>query len=126
MFIEQGPFDGMIGFSQGSAAITLYIIETLFQKQLALLPRFVMLFSSPFRSSEITAKLESKIQIPSLHVIGETDTWVSPDLSREMMGLYAEGVVHYHTGSHFVPSGTEHRKVFKEFVNGFIRPTSRL
>lgn len=133
---EQGPFDGMVGFSQGSAAISLYIIETLsliqndstgiYSKLVAPLPKFVMLFSSPFRSSEITQKLNDTIKIPSLHIIGEADNWVSPDLSREMMALYKDPSVHYHPGSHFVPSGSEHRKVYKDFVQGFIPQPSRL
>lgn len=47
----------------------------------------------------------SSIQIPSLHVIGDTDQFVSPEVSRILLEKFHNPELLQHNGGHLVPSG---------------------
>ncbi|XP_017796088.1 PREDICTED: esterase OVCA2, partial [Habropoda laboriosa] len=72
-FQECGPFDGILGFSQGAAFVTLLC----FMQQKNLLPikfDFVIIISG-FKSmcAPHATYYDGKISIPSLHIYGKTD-----------------------------------------------------
>ncbi|TPX67218.1 hypothetical protein SpCBS45565_g03922 [Spizellomyces sp. 'palustris'] len=60
-------------------------------------------------------------QIPSLHVMGQGDTWVSIERSRYLAERFGQGrKVVVHDGGHFIPTNAEHRRTYREFVARFI------
>ncbi|ODV93270.1 hypothetical protein PACTADRAFT_51883 [Pachysolen tannophilus NRRL Y-2460] len=109
---EHGPFVGILAFSQGAGLAGLItsqfkdITNNLQQKDLKF-----SIFYSGFKINgcdpEVLKYYEQKINIPTLHVIGELDTVVDLDMS---MRLYEEccepgtATLLKHPGGHFVPN----------------------
>ena len=72
-FKENGPFDGVLGFSQGAAMLGL-ICGLQQQGKLEFAFRFAIFVSSfKSRSAPHQYLYDEKITIPTLHVFGETD-----------------------------------------------------
>ncbi|GKZ00498.1 hypothetical protein MPSEU_001002200 [Mayamaea pseudoterrestris] len=57
------------------------------------------------------------IQIPSLHVYGETDRLIEPALSQAVMNHYEHAESHVHAGGHHVPMQAESTKVYLDFID---------
>ncbi|XP_042298661.1 esterase OVCA2 [Sceloporus undulatus] len=119
-FAEQGPFDGLLGFSQGAALVGLLC---------ALRHRGDQRF--PFAFAILVAGFKSQAQphrgyyqgepiaVPSLHVLGETDRVIPAQMSRELAGHFVEPQVLSHPGGHFVPASAPQKKVYLEFLSRF-------
>lgn len=109
---ENGPFEGIIGFSQG-AAFAGYLL-TNFNKLLSLTEenqppfKFFVAFSG-FRLEALHLQElyeEYPITVPSLHVLGEQDTVVTES---RVLSLYnscqkEDRILLRHPGGHFVPN----------------------
>ncbi|CDH15670.1 related to Family of serine hydrolases 3 [Zygosaccharomyces bailii ISA1307] len=110
--IENGPFEGIVGFSQG-AAFAGYLL-TNFNKLLNLTEenqpsfKFFVAFSG-FRLEAFHLQEsyeEHLITVPSLHVLGEQDTVVT---EARVLSLYnscqkEDRILLRHPGGHFVPN----------------------
>ncbi|CAI9109041.1 OLC1v1008778C1 [Oldenlandia corymbosa var. corymbosa] len=111
--IKLGPFDGVLGVSQGGS-----VTSTLpgMQKQgvaLTKVPKikFVIIISGAklggllFPSSPQLAKnaFSTPIDIPSLHIVGEKDELVLPQYQFELMESFVRPTLLYHHGGHGVP-----------------------
>ncbi|KAF2146309.1 uncharacterized protein K452DRAFT_219882 [Aplosporella prunicola CBS 121167] len=139
----EGPFDGVIGFSQGAAAAGMIVSllepgrkEAFDEHQKhggmpypdALLKsghppfKFAASYSgfAPSDNDLYTAFYEPKIQTPMLHVLGSLDTVVEESRSLRLSNACAksEGRVIYHPGGHFLPSS---QKQYVAALVGFIR-----
>jgi hypothetical protein len=57
-----------------------------------------------------------KVDLPSVHVIGETDAVVTMDRSKALLELYENPTVYYHAGGHYIPTSKEPKDVLREFV----------
>ncbi|KAI9203871.1 alpha/beta hydrolase family protein [Polychytrium aggregatum] len=115
---EHGPFDGILGFSQGAALVPLISYELL---QAGLAPRFVVIFSG-FRSRSTQHQqmlVEHSISIPSLHVIGKSDALIVPSRSEELSRVFHDPKVVFHEGGHFIPTDADQRAIYKEFIGQF-------
>ncbi|UXI21439.1 unnamed protein [Sarcoptes scabiei] len=122
IFVEQGPFDGLLGFSQGASMIALICIL----QQLGEFKHhfdFVILCSS-FKSLtkthlELFDRLgEQKLSIKSLHIIGETDQIVDPSRSESLAETYFKNPsIIKHPGGHIVPSQTIYRDSYHRFLD---------
>ncbi|GAB5360619.1 hypothetical protein AAMO2058_000642700 [Amorphochlora amoebiformis] len=117
---ENGPYDGVFGFSQGASAAALLCAK--YPSSF----RFAVLVSGFVPRDEELAHMLRKAQakekgiqmLRSLHVFGANDTLVLPERSRELAGFFGDSAeTHQHTGGHFVPSGVEFRKKLKEFLS---------
>ena len=113
---ERGGVDGIIGFSQGSTAASLFLAEAR--------PRvsFAVLFSGFFPRDESFARLlrdGARTLAPrSLHVMGSSDTFVSTSRSMLLADCFGEGrEVYVHGGGHGIPSDKAGRDAVKKFVN---------
>lgn len=88
------------------------------------------------QSADSAAPAAAVLSLPSLHVFGSEDVWVPPSRSLELSSLYAARdpcarqsaqeasskeykTLFRHAGRHFVPTCTEGRKVFLDFLGRF-------
>ncbi|KAJ4714505.1 Serine hydrolase FSH [Melia azedarach] len=128
--IKNGPFDGLMGFSQGAALSSALIGMQLHGDALTKVPplKFVMLISGSkfgyktFGTPKLAVNAYSTpIQLPSLHFIGDKDF-----LKKENLGLldaYLNPVVIHHPEGHKVPRlDANNTKV----VLGFIEKIGKL
>ncbi|GAM88949.1 hypothetical protein ANO11243_069830 [Dothideomycetidae sp. 11243] len=144
---REGPFAGVLGFSQGAAAAVLFaslvetgrrgVFESLHAEGKGIeypLPEEVQPFSfvvsySGFRApaaSGYDAFYQGGVRTPSLHFIGSVDTVVSEERSLDLLKACRDGVedgearhrVVYHPGGHFVPAS---QKMPVNALVGFIQ-----
>ncbi|CAB4252914.1 similar to Saccharomyces cerevisiae YOR280C FSH3 Putative serine hydrolase [Maudiozyma barnettii] len=109
--VENGPFDGVIGFSQG-AGLGGYIVQdirnilNLTEEQQPDL-KFFISFSGFKLIPDIYQEPYTLNHAPSsLHVIGEMDAVVSEERTMQLFNEWADDkrVLLKHAGSHFIPN----------------------
>ncbi|KAF7632396.1 FSH1 domain-containing protein [Meloidogyne graminicola] len=113
---NQGPFDGFLGFSQGSSFIHLLLASNP-----SLNVRFVILFSGFKSLSSVHTQLTTvKISIKSLHIWGLNDEIVLPKNSELLAEeSFKEAQICTHSGRHCVPPLREIRGRLEEFLDQF-------
>ncbi|XP_026183336.1 esterase OVCA2 [Mastacembelus armatus] len=116
----QGPFDGIMGFSQGAALVAMLC----FLQEQKLEPEFNFRFAilvAGFRSSceEHQRFYNAPLQIHSLHVFGLEDRVIPDSMSRELIPSFQDPQVLIHPGGHFVPAASMHRHIYQEFLKRF-------
>ncbi|XP_043574102.1 esterase OVCA2 isoform X2 [Chiloscyllium plagiosum] len=116
---ELGPFDGIMGFSQGAALVAM--VCALKQKGD---PRFQFDFAILVAGFKSRCKLhehfyQEPIAIPSLHVFGDTDRVIPGELSQDLSKSFVDPVILTHTGGHFVPVSAPQKLVYSEFLERF-------
>ncbi|CCE63970.1 hypothetical protein TPHA_0G01330 [Tetrapisispora phaffii CBS 4417] len=110
--IENGPFEGIMGFSQGAGVAgylltDFYNILNLTEEQQPPFKFFVAFSGFRLEPDQYQQTyLDNLITTPSLHVIGELDTLVTEERSSSLFNACAEGskTQLVHPGGHFVPS----------------------
>ncbi|RPA76286.1 FSH1-domain-containing protein [Ascobolus immersus RN42] len=130
---KEGPFDGVVGFSQG-AALAVALASALETSRRAKVPaswnfttqhppmKFAVSFSG-FRAppgvsgGEMDFLYEPRVQTPTLHYIGNADEIVTPERSQMCVNACQGARVHTFPGSHYVPSS----KVYLDWMAAFIR-----
>lgn len=113
---EHGPFDAVMGFSQG-AALAQYLTENMSELGNTKPIKFGIYFSGFLGSNmQVNAKyLAHKISVPTLHILGESDSLVSNDRSLLIAEEYCENAtVFKHPGGHYVPN---QKPIVKQWVN---------
>ncbi|CAO3628918.1 unnamed protein product [Cunninghamella blakesleeana] len=133
ILIEEGPFDGVLGFSQGSCFAA--ILTQLLSNRI-ILPHYIepdfphppfkfSIFVSGFIPHQQQAAFQSlfnpsiKNEIPTLHIIGELDTVVSPEDSMNLTTCFVHPAIFKHPGGHFVPSSDTAQKKLEAFLHPF-------
>ena len=117
---EHGPFDGLLGFSQGA---TLGALLCLAPSPLPPL-RFAVLVSGFMPRDPALEPLVGtaegppplRVPLPSLHVMGENDQLVAAASSQRLSDCFAGATLHHHEGGHLVPSSADFRALLKDFV----------
>ncbi|CAL9111091.1 unnamed protein product [Musa textilis] len=106
LMIEQGPFDGLMGFSQG--AILSAALASLQSKGLALttVPKvkyLVIMGGAMFKAPEVVERVYSaaKIDCTSLHFIGEKDFLKKN--GEQLLGKFVDPYLIRHPKGHTVP-----------------------
>jgi uncharacterized protein (DUF924 family)/Ran GTPase-activating protein (RanGAP) involved in mRNA processing and transport/predicted esterase len=122
---EQGPFDGVLGFSQGGA---LAAILAAMQPHPAFAFRFavcISAFPSRARGHEFHT-LPGGVRVPSLHVLGLRDEMVDPERSRRLFEAFDPGsaTLLTHPGGHFSP-GSWPLDEIRAFVARFVPAAPR-
>ncbi|XP_028322895.1 esterase OVCA2 [Gouania willdenowi] len=114
---SQGPFDGVLGFSQGAALVAMLcsLQEQKLERDFSF--RFAILVAG-FRSAcnEHQVFYKSLLQMPSLHVFGLEDRVIPDSMSRELLPLFQDPQVLIHPGGHFVPAASAHRQTYHDFL----------
>ena len=118
---EQGPFDGLMGFSQGAAFAAILALMDDLKNQPQPPFKFCMLFA-PFMSccskhrSYFDEKTTSKAKIPSLFVVGNGDQVVDPRRSEALLAFFERPHLIHHDGGHYVPATGKQKQSYLEFL----------
>eukprot|EP00656_Telonema_subtile_P049712 TRINITY_DN6244_c0_g1_i1.p1 TRINITY_DN6244_c0_g1~~TRINITY_DN6244_c0_g1_i1.p1 ORF type:complete len:231 (+),score=29.61 TRINITY_DN6244_c0_g1_i1:291-983(+) len=120
---SEGPFDALLGFSQGASMVALLAGRKV-QGQLPpeITFNFVALFSGfaprdPGLLAELEAAAPRLAEIPSFHCYGATDEIITSSESQKVASLFGERAVHIeHDGGHYIPSSKPVRQAFKAFL----------
>uniref|UniRef100_A0A0K0FU53 UPF0483 protein CG5412 (inferred by orthology to a D. melanogaster protein) n=1 Tax=Strongyloides venezuelensis TaxID=75913 RepID=A0A0K0FU53_STRVS len=120
---KNGPFDGLLGFSQGASMVHL-LTSMACKNQIPLSWKFIIMMSS-FKSLSSVHKdlVEYEIKgIPSLQIFGETDKIVYCERSEDLSKLFKEPepCIIKHPGGHCVPPMSSAKDILREFLKQFI------
>ncbi|CAH0723985.1 unnamed protein product, partial [Brenthis ino] len=114
---EHGPFDGFMGFSQGACLVGLLAAM---QQKGYLQYRFKFaIFASGFRSGSLVHKgfYDEDINLPSLHVYGESDSIIPKEMSESLINLFVNPVVAEHSGGHYVACSGSTKDAYLDFLH---------
>jgi pimeloyl-ACP methyl ester carboxylesterase len=123
VFAEQGPFDGVFGFSQGSALTGLLVGlrapdgRVTQDKPLAF--DFAVLVGGFVSNDPSHGELYSSaasFELPSLHIIGRSDFIVPNGVSRRLAAKFQKPTILEHAGGHVIASKPEIRAQYLEFL----------
>lgn len=120
VFESQGPFDGVLGFSQGAAFVSLLCVlrndpKNKIEFKFAVLIAGFQSLVSPHQDMYTTP-----IDCPSFHTIGSTDGVIPTRSSEELLNLFVAGTVYRHSGGQYVPASPQLRSEINEFLTPFI------
>ncbi|HWO22422.1 MAG TPA: alpha/beta hydrolase fold domain-containing protein [Kofleriaceae bacterium] len=111
-FASDGPFDGVLGFSQGAALAGLLVglraPDGRPTPERPLVFGFAILFSGFSSNDQELAQLYARrdsYALPSLHVLGRADGIVAPAISRALAERFEAPVLVEHDGGHVVVGG---------------------
>lgn len=118
LIAERGPFDGVVGFSQGAAVTGLLMAS---EPSL----RFAVCISGFASRAVEHAELvrTAGIDRPSLHVWGEQDVLVTNDRSEALSRCFVDPEVVTHAAGHFVPMHWPVAEI-RDFLLAQARPAS--
>lgn len=118
-FMEsEGPFHGILGFSQG-AAMAAVVAASAPKTAKCELSFGIMIGGFPPRDPDLQALIKESPalrQIQSLHVIGEADEVVKPGYSRMLAQAFHSPSFLLHPGGHYIPTSQSHCERFIEFI----------
>ncbi|HEY0191789.1 MAG TPA: hypothetical protein VGC42_11760 [Kofleriaceae bacterium] len=126
---RSGPFDGVLGFSQGAALAALLVALGAFDGAAA--PRFDFAiaiggFASRDPGHAAAFEVAGGIDVPTLHVIGRRDGIVAPRASHALASRFRGARVVEHDGGHVIPADAGVRAATAEFLDAMARrPASR-
>lgn len=117
-----GPFDGVLGFSQGGECASVWIDHRLRTGGYNSQPKFFIAVSAFLRPKPVNFPeyATTPLMTPSLHVIGLNDQYVPPQRSLALAEAYADNTVYQHDGSHVVPQKPSDCLVFRAFLEHFL------
>jgi len=128
VFRDKGPFDCLIGFSQGAeiASILCYL-----GIQDAKSP-FSSIRCAAFYSGLLiplpTNKLlhgvynrDTRLRLPTRHVLGKQDKFIENSNSLALAALYEDAVIHIHDKGHIPPSGKQELDELSAFIQRHAR-----
>ncbi|XP_074378410.1 uncharacterized protein LOC141719951 [Apium graveolens] len=124
--VKFGPFDGVLGFSQGAyvaAALPILQAQGMALTKVEAIKFVVVISGGKLGGSKVPAPTLAKnafttlTEIPSLHCFGENDSFAKlPAI--ELLGSFVDPFVIFHSGGHEVPKlDEEGLKVMISFVN---------
>lgn len=115
-----GPFDGLLGFSQG-AALTSIICALRDKEPSDFNFKFAILASAFIsRCTKHSQYYRDQITCPSLHVFGSTDQVIPTEWSEELKSLYQQPVVMCHPGGHYLPATAAERQTYSDYLRQFL------
>ncbi|KAJ7977847.1 Rhodanese-like domain-containing protein 6 [Quillaja saponaria] len=120
VFSQEGPFDGILGFSQGAAMAAVVSAQERLKSEMNF--RFVILCSG--FSLNLVEMGCGLIKCPSLHIYGSDhgkDRQIANQASKELAFLYDSGcsVVIEHDRGHIIPTRSPYIDEIKDFLKRF-------
>ncbi|KAI8319076.1 hypothetical protein GQ54DRAFT_299621 [Martensiomyces pterosporus] len=123
---EQGPFDGVLGFSQGGlmAAVMCSLLEHRYEglsKKCTHPPFKFAIVSSGYKLKDKRwAHLYSKpIHTPSLHMYGVLDSMIRISSSMALQEGFVQPASYSFVGGHYVPKSRQSLRTVSEFISQF-------
>ena len=119
-FSKDGPFDGILGFSQGAAlASLLCILKSDPDRGFGF--KFAILIAG-FKSqlSPHIDLYKSPIDCPSFHTIGASDAVIPSEASEELVASFVTASAYRHDGGHYIPASPQLRTALLKFLDPFI------
>lgn len=113
--LDPGGYDGVLGFSNGAAAVAMVLAEAghgAFPKV-----RFGILCSG-YRPDALRF-IGPICGVPTLHICGDSDPYITADQSDDLLALFASPApTHHliHNAGHHVPSRTDDTKVVCDYL----------
>lgn len=119
-FEKEGPFDGVLGFSQGASMISL-MCALQERKETSMSFNFAILVAGfRSRSSGHDDLYSNVITLPTLHVFGDTDKVIEKNMSEHLLQYFNEPTILNHPGGHFIPASGPQKRVYLDFLNKMI------
>ncbi|EDW39145.1 GL13564 [Drosophila persimilis] len=111
----QGPFQGLLGFSQGACFVGL-ICGLAKKKLTSIRPEFAVL-SSGFVSGSLVhmSAYEEPVSIPTLHIYGSSDEIIPKDMSALLASHFKNVEVLEHGGGHYFPATAQQKQTYINF-----------
>nr|CAH7744883.1 unnamed protein product [Callosobruchus chinensis] len=115
IFIEEGPFDGLVGFSQGACFVGL--LCDLQQRGLTKFNFGFAVLASGFKSGSLPhlKYYSDRINLPSLHIFGENDKIIPTEMSEALSNSFEDPVIVRHPGGHFLPASAAQKHQYQKF-----------
>eukprot|EP01121_Diplochlamys_sp_Union-15-3_P001513 TRINITY_DN11303_c0_g1_i1.p1 TRINITY_DN11303_c0_g1~~TRINITY_DN11303_c0_g1_i1.p1 ORF type:complete len:223 (-),score=34.02 TRINITY_DN11303_c0_g1_i1:96-764(-) len=126
VFKTQGPFDGILGFSQGGVFASI-LCGYLGKSDSGISFQFALIFSAFASSVKQFIELYGNIPptLPTLHAFGsrEKDTIVDPDDSKKLASYFPKDstTVYEHKGGHYIPTTSESKQVYKNWIDPLLK-----
>ncbi|KAI3631399.1 hypothetical protein MIR68_010889 [Amoeboaphelidium protococcarum] len=120
---DNGPFDGVFGFSQGAILVGILLAERVIEVKFAVLVAGYKSALTQHRS--LLSSNECIDYPPTLHVFGQTDRVVACEASRELSTAFKSPQILEHIGGHLVPQDSLNRRVIIDFITSHLRSTSQ-
>lgn len=119
---QLGPFDGLLGFSQGAALAALVCALGQAGDPRFPLPKFIILVSGfcPRGLGLQESTLQSPLSLPSLHVFGDTDRVIPSQESMQLASRFTGPITLTHSGGHFIPAAAPQRQAYLKFLDQFV------
>lgn len=117
----EGPFDGILGFSQGATVAAMLCLLSPAPPPVS----FVVLVAAFLpRDLEVQRHFSSGAcdGIPTLHIMGEDDQLVPMESSAAVASCFAGATTATHPGGHAVPASAPIRSALKSFVQSAMGP----
>lgn len=121
MVMEQsGPYDGLLGFSQGACFISLLCSHKARHPDSPVQFRFVVLFAG-FKSLLVPHVEEYAVPFaaPSLHAVGESDGVVPLKMAEDLLPCFVNATPYRHSGGHYIPASPPLRTAIQDFLRPF-------
>uniref|UniRef100_W8BRR0 UPF0483 protein CG5412 n=1 Tax=Ceratitis capitata TaxID=7213 RepID=W8BRR0_CERCA len=111
----QGPFQGLLGFSQGACFVGL--LCGLAKKKLTTVRPDFAILSSGFISGSLVHKsaYEETITIPTLHIYGLSDDIIPKEMSQELAAYFKNVEILEHPGGHYFPATAQQKQTYINF-----------
>ncbi|GLV31798.1 uncharacterized protein CBL_07558 [Carabus blaptoides fortunei] len=115
-FEEHGPFDGILGFSQGACFVSL--LCDLQQRGILKCKFNFAIMASGFKSGSLPhlKYYEESINIPTMHIYGKNDQIIPTEMSEALASCYEEeALIVTHDGGHYLPASGVQKHLYQKF-----------
>jgi pimeloyl-ACP methyl ester carboxylesterase len=122
--VREGPFDGVLGFSQGAALAGLLVGSRPRGSRADREPQslafgFAVMVGGFISADSELARLyeeRSNYEPPSMHIIGRSDNVVPREASLELASKFKDPLILEHDGGHVIPNAPPIRQEFRAFL----------
>jgi predicted esterase len=125
---QNGPFDGLLGFSQGAIVCVAMLLKIPTWPLLSNCIKFVILVGCPpINDPTIKPILETfnqQDQLPTLHISGQNDTLITSEMSEIIFKYFNPSLAEFylHKGGHYCPNDSDFRQKLKDFIQSTNHP----
>jgi hypothetical protein len=120
LFRQNAPFDGVFGFSQGAALVSLLVgLRSPQEAEAGIAFNFAIMVSGFASNDDSHAELyrrKSEFGLPSVHIIGKSDFVVPGRHSDHLAGFFKDPLILRHSGGHVIPGDPQVRSGVAAFL----------